>query len=81
MFASHVLHLTGLLALAGGGAGTTIQVDPGVTAIRTCRLSCVSFRTEYRPREGAITTVISNITHGASSMARHLAARDRRPAS
>ena len=33
----------------------------------------VSFRTEYRPREDSIVTVISNITHGASAMAHHLA--------
>jgi CubicO group peptidase (beta-lactamase class C family) len=32
----------------------------------------VSFRTEYRPREDSIVTVISNITHRASAMARRL---------
>ncbi len=46
MLASRVLHLPVLLALANDGTGAPIQVDPGVSAIRTCRLSCVSFRTE-----------------------------------
>jgi photosystem II stability/assembly factor-like uncharacterized protein len=46
MFASRVLHLPVLLALANDGTSAPIQVDPGVSAIRTCRLSCVSFRTE-----------------------------------
>lgn len=35
----------------------------------------VSFRTEYRPGEDSIITVVSNITHGASAVARHLADR------
>ncbi len=33
----------------------------------------VSFRTEYRSRDERITTVISNATHGALPLARHLA--------
>jgi len=40
----------------------------------------VSFRTEYRSREDRITTVISNTTHGAWSIARDLADRRWPPA-
>ena len=37
----------------------------------------VSFRTEYRSQEGRISTVISNTTQGAWSIARHLGDRTR----
>ena len=40
----------------------------------------VSFRTEYRSREDRITTLISNTTRGAWSIARHLADRRWHPA-
>jgi CubicO group peptidase (beta-lactamase class C family) len=45
------------------------------SAILTGSDAGVSFRTEYRSWEDRITTLISNITHGTSSIARHLADR------
>jgi CubicO group peptidase (beta-lactamase class C family) len=61
------------------GLGFWLDTAAG-SAVLTGSDAGVSFRTEYRSREDHITTLISNITHGTSSIARHLAERHQRRA-